>query len=107
MQDQLLIIILMLTAGVGLLHAVIWFVFVIKSMPQAKFFSMLPKNAQYLQVCIYATLMGPVLFNILPRPYMAPVVFIALAIFLYAKPRLITEYERAKRKADKSSRIQG
>lgn len=103
--DQLFAICLILTACIGLVHAVLWFLSLLSSMPILKFFSKLPQDIQWLQLISYASIMGPILFNIHPRLFTAPIVFIALAIFLYAKPRLKSEYERAKLKVDKTGQV--
>lgn len=105
MQDQFFAIVVVVTACFSLVHAVLWFLFLLSSMKTLKSFSKLSQNAQWLQLIAYASVMGPILFNIHTRLYMVPVVFVALGGFLYAKSKLKAEDERVTMKARKSSRI--
>lgn len=105
MQDQFFGIAVVVTACVGLVHVILWFLFLLSSMKVLKFFSKLSQNAQWLHLIAHATIMGPILFNIHTRLYMIPVVFVALGVFLYVKPKFKAEYERAMLKASKSGNI--
>lgn len=105
MQDQFFTIAVVVTACVSLVHAILWFLFLLSNIKALKFLSKLSQNAQWLHLIAHATIMGPILFNMHTRLYMIPVVFVALGIFLYAKPKFKAEYERAMMKASKSGHI--